>query len=137
MTTPTQVRGRGWRTQMGISDASPNAGINPYLPKTGWDVLFQPDDFKMSEPEFEIYHIALDGPVGSSVSVLVDNHQWDFVNQGWSNGWDPSQPLLIKSGQSLQFCWNVAFTSPPYNKTNNIQPTVTVWVRKPPADLLG
>ena len=122
----------GWRTQLGVTDST---GINPYLPNTGWDVIFSPDKIGSSLTWIECYHIALDGPVGSSVAVLADNQAWDFVNQGWSNGWDPSQPLLITQGMQVAFCWNVAATAGPYNRTTNIQATATLWLREPAPDV--
>lgn len=121
----------GHRTGTGQADTQ---GINPYLPGTGWVVSFDTAAIGSNLPELELYHIALDGPVGSSAAVLLDGSPWDYVNQAWSNGWDPSQPMLIWQGATLAICWNVAFTAGPYNKTNNIQPTATLWLRhEPPA----
>lgn len=116
----------GHRTAVGVQDSS---GINPYLPGTGWDVLFTPDVIGSSLTEVEVFHISLDGPVGSSAAVLIDNQIWDFVNQAWSNGWDPSQPMLLAQTMTVAVCWNVARTAPPYNRTTNIQPVVTLWLR--------
>ena len=116
----------GHPTKFGVQDPT---GINPSLPGTGWVVLFTPDVIGSALTEIEVFHIALDGPVGSSVAVLIDSFPWDFVNQGWSNGWDPSQPLLLGQGVTLAFAWNVARTAPPYNRTTNIQPVVTIWLR--------
>ena len=124
-----ETRGLGPRTQTGISDAT--VQLNPYLLGTGWDVIFAPQDLNFYDPEVEVYHIALDGPVGSSAQIYRDNRPWDFVAQAWSNGWDPSQPMLLNPGHSVQFCWNVAFAAGPYNKTSNVQPVVTLWLRKP------
>jgi len=131
MTAPNVVRGLGWRRQTGVSDSLEK--INPFLPGTGWDVLFHPIDLAFTEVEAEVYHIYLDGPVGASTAVLVDGHRWDFVAQGWQNGWDPQQPLLLKYGQTLQFCWSVAATNPPFDPTGtaNVQPDVTIWLRIP------
>ena len=123
-------RGLGSRVQTGISDATQQ--VNPYFLGTGWDVVFAPSDLNIFPGmEVEVYHIALDGPVGSAVVVLIDAKQWDYVSQGWANGWDPQQPILLDSGSYLQFCWNVAATNPPYDKSSNVQPTVTVWLRHP------
>ena len=116
----------GHRTQFGVQDST---GVNPYLPGTGWDVLFTPDIIGSALTEIEVYHIGLDGPVGSSAAVLIDGYPWDFINQGWSNGWDPSQPMLLAQTNTVAFCWNVAFTAGPYNRTTNIQPVVTLWLR--------
>ena len=115
----------------GVSDA--NYQVNPFLLGTGWDVVLDPTVFATNETGMEIYHIALDGPVGSSLVVMRDQKIWDYVNAGWKNGWDPSQPLPIGGTQigTIQFAWNVAFTNPPYNTTSNVQPQVTVWLRKP------
>jgi hypothetical protein len=117
----------GFRSKLGAADST---GINPYLPGTGWDVIFTPDSL-LQLTWYEVYHIALDGPVGSSAAVLLDNQPWDYVNQAWSNGWDPSQPMLVTAGMSVAFCWNVTATVGPYNRTTNIQPVATLWLREP------
>lgn len=119
-------RSIGHRTAFGVQDSS---GINPYLPNSGWDVLFTPDVIGSALTEIEVYHISVDGPVGSSAAVLIDNQLWDFVNQAWSNGWDPSQPMLLAQTMTVAFCWNVAATVGPFNRTTNIQPVVTLWLR--------
>jgi hypothetical protein len=116
----------GYRTRRGVQDST---GVNPYLPGTGWDVLFTPDVMGTGLTEVEVFHISLDGPVGSSAAVLLDNQLWDFVNQAWSNGWDPSQPMLLAQTVTVAVCWNVAQTAGPYNRTTNIQPVVTLWLR--------
>lgn len=121
----------GHRTAVGAVDA---ANVNPYLPGAGWVVTFSPDVIASSLTELEVYHIALDGPIGSSAAVLLDNAQWDYVNQGWANGWDPSQPLLLQQSSNLVIAWNVPATAPPYNKTSNIQPVATIWLRREPPD---
>lgn len=126
----------GWRRQLGVADSAPDAGVNPFLPGTGWDVIFHPSDLDFTEVEVELYHIYLDGPVGAACAVLVNGHRWDFVSQGWQNGWDPQQPLILRFGQSLQFCWSAAFTSPPYPGTGQAttQPDVTIWLRIPASE---
>lgn len=130
MTTPGQYQDLGSRGPiLGVSDSTQQ--VNPYLLGTGWDVIFDANAYFSNETNVEVYHIALDGPIGSSVTILRDGHTWDFVAQGWANGWDPSQPLQIPQQNVIQFCWNFAFTNPPYNKTSNVQPTVTLWFRKP------
>jgi len=112
---------------LGISDATQQ--VNPFLLGTGWDVLFDASQYFSNQTGLEVYHIALDGPVGSSLVVLRDGKTWDYVAQGWKNGWDPQQPLPIPQQNVIQFCWNVAFTSPPYS-SSNVQPMVTLWLRQ-------
>jgi hypothetical protein len=72
--------------------------------------------------EFEMYKATIDGPIGSAVSVYVDNKKWSHTSQGWQNEWDPAQPLLMNAGQTLYFYWNVPTTALPV-------PTVTAWFR--------
>ena len=116
----------------GVSDA--NYQVNPFLLGTGWDVILDPTVFATNETGVEIYQIALDGPIGSSLVVMRDGHVWNYVNAGWKNSDDPQNPLPLGTSTqigTIQFAWNVAFTSPPYNTTSNVQPQVTVWLRKP------
>ena len=112
---------------VGVSDA--NYQVNPFLLGTGWDVVFDASQYFSNLTGLEIYHVALDGPIGSSLVVLRDGKTWDYVAQGWKNGWDPSQPLPIPQQNLVQFCWNFAYTSPPYSAAN-VQPTVTLWLRQ-------
>jgi hypothetical protein len=115
---------------LGIADSDLTAQINPYLPGTGWVIIIATGDLSITETEFEVYHIALDGPVGSQVTVLINGAEWDYAD-GWANGWDPNQPLLLDSGDTIQLAWNVAATSPPYDRSSNIQPRATIWLRQP------
>jgi hypothetical protein len=118
----------GPRTVLGVSDAQ--AQINPFLLGTGWDAIFTPDVLNTSLTRTEIYHAAVNGPIGSSLAVLRNGKIWDYVLQGWQNSWDPSQPLPLGQTDTVQFCWTTAFTSPPYNMVSNIQATATIWLRQ-------
>ena len=115
----------GSRTLTGVSDLNKN--LNPYLPGSGWDVLFTPDVIASNLTDFEVYHIALDGPVGSSATWQRDGKTIGWM-AGWLNEWDAVMSLDQTS--ELQFFWNVAFAAGPYNKTSNIQPSVTIWLRR-------
>lgn len=114
---------------LGVADGPATGNVNPYLPGSGWDVIFDPTVMP-NVTEFELYHISLDGPVGSFITVLRDGKEWDYA-AGWSNGWDPSQPLPLQQTSTVQICWNVAFTAGPYNRTSNIRPRATLWLRLP------
>ena len=118
----------GPRIMLGISDATPQ--INPFLLGTGWDVIFTAADLGTNLSHVQIYQIALDGPVGSSVWMLRNRKKWNFVAQGWTNYDDPQQTLPLGQTDEVQFCWNAAFTNPPYNRSSNIQPEVTLWLRQ-------
>jgi len=116
--------------------------VNPILNGTGWDVIVSASTAKQSRvcvsgqwpllTSFECYQIHLDGPVGSSVSILINRQPWNFVLQGWQNWWDPQQPMLLATEDEIQFCWNVAATNPPYTASggSNVQPEVTMWLRE-------
>ena len=119
--------------KMGESDSVYE--INPFLLGTGWDVVFGAQDWNTNLVNTQVYQIALDGPVGSSVWVLRNGKKWNFVAQGWQNYYDPQQPLPLGQTDTLQFCWNFAFTAGPYNRTNNIQPEVTCWLRRETAPI--
>lgn len=113
---------------LGIADSAAPERINPYLPGTGWDVIFTPDLWPSRETTLEIYHISLDGPVGSSAEWFRNGKSVGFM-LGWTQEWQGSFP--VGQTDTIAFCWNVARTAGPYNKTSNVQPTVTLWVRVP------
>lgn len=125
---------------LGESDAL--YSVNPYLLNTGWDVIFNAGQAKRSavcisgqwplETEFECYQISLDGPVGSSVLMLINRVPYNWVLQGWNNYDDPQQPILLNTGDDVQFCWNTAFTSGPYTASggSNVRPLVSLWLRR-------
>ena len=115
---------------LGIKDGTVDSPFNPFLPGTGWVALVQPQDLHTNETDFECYHVAVNAPVGSSFAWYRDNGQWGWVNQGWFNEWDPSQPLPLHQTSMVKFAWNTAFTAGPYNLTTNVRPTVTLWLRK-------
>jgi hypothetical protein len=129
MTTPRQVRGLGIRIQLGQQDGPLTGNINPYLPGTGWVVVFTPDELP-TETEFEVYQIALDGPIGSSAVVMLDGNEHSYLQTAWANTASDEPAMLVRFGQPIQFCWNFAFTAPPYNRTTNIRPRVTLWLRR-------
>jgi len=113
---------------MGVSDAT--LQINPFLLGTGWDVVFGAVELGTNLTRVEIYQIALDGPIGSSVWMLRNGKKWNFVQQGWLNYNDPQQTLPLGQTETVQFCWNFPFTAGPYNRTSNVQPEVTLWLRQ-------
>jgi hypothetical protein len=118
-------------------------GINPFFPLTGWDVVVNASNAKQSAVcvsgqwplgnNFECYQIHLDGPVGTSVQVMINRQPWNFVLQGWQNYDDPQQPMELQSGDEVQFVWNTAATVAPFTVTGgaNVQPVVTMWLRQP------
>lgn len=129
----------GFVTVAGQSDSQYN--LNQFLPGTGWDVVINASNARRSPPlvtgtwplltMFECYQISLEGPVGSSVRMLINRQPWNFIIQGWNNYDDPQQPIPLSTDDEIQFCWNRAFAAGPYTPPGgtNVQPTVTMWLR--------
>jgi hypothetical protein len=87
-----------------------------------WTISFTPDILNVNQNPFEVYKMVVTGAPGSTFTVWVDLYQWDNVQIGSKNSWDPQQPLLMNPGQTLYF-----FYSDPV--TDGIPPMATVWLR--------
>lgn len=75
---------------------------------------------------YECYHIAIiDVPSGASAAIYIGNKLWDFTYPIGGSAWDPSQPMLLQSGQEIYFLWTAAAAVTP-------QPVVTMWLRYDP-----
>lgn len=116
---PTLVRSRAIAN--GVSDATFNS--NPFLLGTGWDVFFNQDSWPKNLDEFEIYQMALDGPVGVNGAMYIDGFPYNYINQMWANSNDPSQVLRLATSQTIQFYWNASAA------TTTPEPIVTLWLR--------
>ena len=94
--------------------------LNPYG-AGNWTVTFDPNALNMRVAQAEVYHITVDGPVGSKFKVFRNKSGWwDTVLQGWSNSWDPQQPLYVRKDDNLFFYWSSAAAP---------APTVRLWLR--------
>jgi hypothetical protein len=62
------------------------------------------------------------GAQGTTFNVFVDLFLWDVGIYGTLNSWDPVQPLIMRPGQYLYFCY-----SDPVS--DNTPPVVTIWLR--------
>jgi hypothetical protein len=96
-------------------------GYNPYG-NGNWSVTFDQDIFAVSTGAFEVYHIALTGPLGSLVQVWTDRTFYDITNHGDINSWDPNNPMELTGGKTLYFYWNTGLVP---------APLVTIWMRQP------
>jgi hypothetical protein len=90
--------------------ADPN---NLYVPGA-YTVTVGPQQIGVSNGvgNFECYHIAIQGPPGSSFQVWISGKFYDFVQNGDINSWDPAQPMKLISGNTVYFYWNVATGEP-------------------------
>lgn len=77
-------------------------------------------------PVYELYHIYLTAPtlvgVPTTATVMLNTNFWDVTLIGQANSWDPSQPMLMRPGDTLFVLFNVP-------TSNATIPTVTAWFR--------
>jgi hypothetical protein len=106
----------GSRTATGTADTT---GQN-----TGnWTVSFPPNLISVQVTEFEVYKIVVTGSAQTATfNVFVDAKQWDTSVYATNNSWDPSQPLIMRFGETLYF-----FYSTP--SSDGHMPSVTIWLR--------
>lgn len=96
-------------------------GNNPYG-NGNWVVTFDPKLLAVPTGQFEVYHIALTGPLGSQLQVWIDRTFYDVTNHGDINSWDPNETLhLTGGGQTVYLYWNTGATP---------APMVTMWLRE-------
>lgn len=98
-----------------------NTGANPYGVGM-WAVTFDPKVLMIAAQLVEVYHIVINGPPGSSVSLYRDTHPYSASARGDINEWDPVQPLPLNGGQSMILYWNVGVAP---------TPTAVAWCRLP------
>jgi hypothetical protein len=105
----------GSRQATGVHDLS-----NP-LGSGKWTVAFTPQVLNIFAA-FEVYHIAVTGPIGSTFRIYQDTTFYDAVARGDLNSWDPSQPMHVTPGRTLYFY---------YDSTITPAPQVTIYCREP------
>lgn len=105
----------GNRQATGVLDPT-----NPYV-AGAWTVAFTPRVLSIFDA-FEVYHISVNGPSGSSFKIFLDTTFYDNVQVGDINAWDPSQPMFVRPGRTIFFYYNVT-TAP--------APLVTIFCREP------
>jgi hypothetical protein len=94
---------------------------NPYV-AGAWTVKFDPSKIGIRDATFEVYHITVLGPDGSSFRVFIDTTFYDNVQIGDLNSWDPAQPMHVEKGRTIFFYYNVA---------TGAAPTITIFCRQP------
>src|SRR4029077_17283584 len=106
-----------------VTGVKDNTGLNP----GNWTAAFTPAIIGINLSQFEAYKIVVlcVKPTLVTFDVYVDNYKWDTGVYGNRNSWDPSQPLILRPGQTLAF---------PYSNpaTDGFPPIVTVWFRYDP-----
>ena len=107
----------GFRQATGVLGSD---GQNPYGNGL-WAVTFDPKILAVSTNDFEVFHIALTGPLGSQVQVWVDRTFYEITQHGDVNSWDPNHPLHMNGGSTLYFYWNSSVAP---------APMVTIWLQQ-------
>jgi hypothetical protein len=95
-----------------------NSGHNP----GNWTAAFTPDILSVTTSQFEVYKMIVAGAANTTFNVFVDTWQWDTAVYGTQNSWDPVQPLIVRPGQSVYFCYSDPVT-------DLTPPVVTIWLR--------
>lgn len=106
---------------LGNRQATGKLDANNKVLAGGWTVQFTPQDLNIQQ-HFEIYHIAVRGPVGSTFQVYQDTTFYDAVPRGDLNSWDPSQPMHVQPGRTLYFY---------YDSVLSPAPQITIYCREP------
>lgn len=95
---------------------------NPFSPG-GWVVAFTPEDVAIKR-QFEIFHIAVQGPSQPSCSfqLWLDTIFYSTSVRGDINDYDPNQPIPVNPGQTVYLYWDTA---------QNPAPIVTIFCQEP------
>lgn len=84
-----------------------------------WTVTFAPSLLAVTVAQYEVYHIALNGP-GGYFLVYRNGDFWDCSLLGSLNSWDPEQPLLLRQADTVYFYWSTS---------TGTAPVITLWLR--------
>jgi hypothetical protein len=103
----------GPREQMGAPDPQNKIAAG------NWTASFSPGFLQFSSPVAEVYHIAVNGP-GGYFLIYINEDFWDCASYGGVNSWDPSEPMLIRPGDTVYFFWSIS---------SGTAPQVTMWLR--------
>lgn len=106
---------------LGSRPATGKLDRNNPLGTNFWTVTFDPPKLAIQIP-FEVYHIAISGPTGSSFQLYIDSAFYSNVARGDINDWDPSQPMHMRPGQTIYFYWNTG---------SGTAPMVSIFCREP------
>ncbi len=88
-----------------------------------WTVQFAPRDLAVTVTEFEVYKIVVTKAAQTATfDVFVDSKQWDTSVYATNNSWDPTQPLIVRYGETLYFFYSSA-------SSDGNMPLVTIWLR--------
>lgn len=108
-----------------LTAAADQTGANP----GNWSNSFMAASMPLVNPQYEIYHMTVVGgaPLAGGVIYVGLTNPWSTVQLdiNGTNEWDPSEPLLLTSGQEIYVLWDTP-------DTDGNPPVVTIWPRYDP-----
>jgi hypothetical protein len=107
------------RTLLGPRAQTGKADPANLIAAGNWTVTWAPKDLNFMVPLAEVFHIAVNGP-GGYFLVYINEDFWDTSSYGGQNSWDPSEPMLIRPGDTVSFYWSTS---------SGTAPQVTMWLR--------
>jgi hypothetical protein len=109
-----------------LTAAADQTGANP----GNWTNAFMAAAMPLVNPQYEIYHMTVIGgsPLAGGVIYVGLTNPWSTVQLdiNGTNEWDPSEPLILTSGQEIYVLWNTPVTG-------GDPPVVTIFPRYDPA----
>lgn len=108
-------------------DLGPSMPLTATPDQTGnnpgnWTIVAGPQELNCKVAQAEVYQMTINGPAGTTFKLLRNGRLWNDVIQGYSNVYDPVNPLYVRPGDSLNFYWRADTSRLP-------APTVTLWLR--------
>lgn len=102
-----------------VTGKADTTGLNP----GNWTISFTTDILDVNVEQYQVYKMIVSTQAtGTTFNVYVENKLWDVGIYGDLNSWDPQQPLIMRPGESLYFCY-----SDPVS--DGTPPVSTIWLR--------
>lgn len=114
----------GFRTLPASADTT---GLNP----GNLTNSFSPQVLATTQQIIEVFHVVIATATPgqtfapSPCTVYLNQHPYTFTYPAGGTEWDPQQPLEVRFGSQVDFCWGLASSATPV-------PVVTVWLRYDP-----
>ena len=92
---------------------------------------FSPQVLAVTQQIIEVFHVVIAPAVAGTTfapapcTIYLDQHPYTFTYPAGGTEWDPVQPMEVRFGSQVDFCWGLAASATPV-------PVVTVWLRYDP-----
>lgn len=116
----------GWRKLIAAADTT---GLNA---STNYTNAFNPQTLNINVAVCEVYHAVVSAGTPTSqlipapCIVYLNSMPYSFTFPISGSEWDPAEPMLIRPGDEVDFCWQLATSQTP-------APVVTLYLRYDPA----